>query len=127
MGQIERGFSTAFAAALLSDAPRCGLRMGASLYAGSRLLSLGANRWCTHPASDNKYFNRSFHAENVALVRRKHYDIISRLTMYIGRMREDGTIGCSRPCNNCLELMRLAGVRRVWFYDEQEKQTEVTL
>lgn len=127
MSQTERGFSVAFATALLSDAPRAGLRMGAALYTGSRLLAVGANRWTTHPASDNVGFTRSFHAEHVALVRRKHYDVTNRLTMYVGRMREDGTIGCSRPCNNCLELMRLAGVRRVWFYDEQEKQTEVTL
>lgn len=127
MNQTERGFSVAFATALLSDAPRCGLRMGAALYTGSRLLAVGANRWCSHPASDNTGFPRTFHAEHVALVRRKHYDVTSRLVMYVGRMRDDGTIGCSRPCHNCFDLMRLAGVGRVRFYDENSKQQEVSL
>ena len=127
MSQIERGFSVAFATALLSDAPRCGLKMGAALYSGSRLLAVGANRWCTHPGSDNEGFPRSFHAEHVALVRRKHYDAANRLTLYVGRRREDGTPGCSRPCSNCLALCQLAGVYRVRFYDEQGKQQEVTL
>ena len=122
MSQIEKGFAVAFATALLSDAPRAGLRMGAALYSGSRLLAVGANRWVTHPSSDNKEFNLSFHAEHVALVHRQHYDNTRRMTMYVGRRREDGTPGCSQPCNNCLELMRLAGVRRVWFYDVENKQ-----
>lgn len=127
MSQIERGFSVAFATALLSDAPRCGLKMGAALYSGSRLLAVGANRWCTHPGSDNRVFTRSLHAEHVALVRRKHYDDTRRLTMYIGRRRDNGTPGCSRPCGNCLELMSMAGVRRVWFYNEQDRIQEVIL
>jgi len=127
MNQAERGFSVAFATALLSDAPRCGLRTGAALYSGSRLLAVGANRWHSHPGSDNREFNRSFHAEHVALVRRKHYDSANRLTLYVGRMRDDGTPGCSRPCGNCWSLCKLAGVYRVKFYDENGKQREVTL
>ena len=127
MSQVERGFAVAFATALLSDAPRMGLRMGAALYSGSRLLAVGVNRWCSHPASDNRGFPKSYHAEHCALVRRKHYDDTRRLTMYVGRRREDGTPGCSRPCNNCLGLMRLAGVRRCWFYNEQDEPEEMTL
>ena len=127
MNQVERGLSVALAASLLSDAPRTGLRMGSALYHGSRLLSIGANRWTTHPASNNEDFTRSLHAEHVALIKRWHYDAPSRMTLYVARKREDGSIGCSRPCPNCMALARLAGVRRVWFYNHEGKPEEVTL
>lgn len=128
MNQIERGFEAAFAASLLSDAPRVGLRLGAALYSGSRLLSVGANRWHSHPDSDNNnVFCRSLHAEHCALVRRQHYDAPSRMTLYVARRREDGSTGCSRPCSNCVALARLAGVRRVWFYNAAGKQEEIIL
>lgn len=128
MKQIERGLSVALAASLLSDAPRTGLRLGAALYSGSRLLSVGANRWSTHPDSDNNdVFCRSLHAEHCALVRRQHYDVPSRMTLYVARRREDGSLGCSKPCQNCMALARLAGVRRIWFYNTEGKPEEVSL
>ena len=128
MNQVDRGLSVALAASLLSNAPRVGLRLGAALYSGSRLLSIGANRWNTHPASDNNdVFCRSLHAEHCALVRRQHYDAPSRMTLYVARRREDGTLGCSKPCQNCMALARLAGVRRVWFYNTEGKPEEVLL
>jgi deoxycytidylate deaminase len=127
MNQVERGLSVALAASLLSDAPRTGLCMGAALFHGSRLLSVGANRWTTHPASNNEDFTRSLHAEHVALLRRWHYDAPSRMTLYVARKREDGTLGCSKPCANCMALARLAGVRRVFFYNHEGKPEEVLL
>jgi deoxycytidylate deaminase len=128
MSQIDRGMSIALAASLLSNAPRTGLRLGACLMAGSRLLSIGTNKWSTHPASDNNdVFCRSLHAEHCALVRRQHYDVLSRMTLYVARRREDGTLGNSRPCNNCIRLCVLAGVRRVYFYNSNGKIEEVKL
>lgn len=128
MNQVDRGLSVALAASLLSNAPRVGLRLGAALYHGSRLLSVGANRWSTHPDSDNNdVFCRSLHAEHCALVRRQHYDAPSRMTLYVARRREDGSMGCSKPCQNCTALARLAGVRRVWFYDQNGQAKEVLL
>jgi deoxycytidylate deaminase len=118
MGRVDRGFNVAFAAALLSDAPRAGLCMGTALYSGNRLLSVGANRWHTHPDSDNTHgFDRTLHAEAVALLRRQHYDTRGNLTLYVARRCKDGNIGNSRPCVNCLRLCRLAGVTRAWFYE----------
>jgi deoxycytidylate deaminase len=128
MNQVERGMSIALAASLLSNAPRTGLRLGACLMAGSRLLSIGANKWSTHPASDNNdVFCRSLHAEHCALLRRQHYDAPSRMTLYVARKREDGTVGCSKPCANCMALARLAGVRRIWFYDQNGQSKEALL
>jgi deoxycytidylate deaminase len=124
VNQVERGLSVALAASLLSDAPRQGLRMGAALFTGSRLLAVGANMYTkSHPASANeKGFSRSTHCEHVCLLRRQHYDVTSKLTLYIARMRADGSLGSSKPCANCLRLCRLAGVNRIHFYNHQGKQ-----
>ena len=124
VAQIQRGFDTAFAAALLSNAPRPGVRLGAALFSGPRLLSIGANRWHTHPNSDNnEEFNRTLHAEAVALLRRQHYDKPSgHLTLFVARRLADGTIGNSRPCVNCLRLCKEAGVRRVHFYHQGKQE-----
>jgi deoxycytidylate deaminase len=123
---IDRGFEAAFAASELSDAPRAGLRMGAALFSGSRMLSVGANLYRrTHPASAQaEGFAYSTHCEHVALLRRQHYDTRSRLTLYVARRLADGTVGNSRPCINCMNLCKLAGVTRIWFYEYgQRKET----
>lgn len=124
MNVVGRGFDTAFAAAQLSDAPRVGLKMGAALYTGSRLLAVGANLYGrTHPASATKEgCNTSTHAEHTCLLKRQHYDVTSKLTLYIARRKADGSIGTSRPCTNCLNLCRMAGVSRIWFFEHGEKK-----
>lgn len=121
MAQIDRGFDAAFAAALLSDAPRAGLRMGASLFSGSRLLTIGANLYSrTHPKSDPVCF--STHAEHIALLKRQHYETQGKLILYVARRKADGTVGDSRPCANCMRLARLAGVTRIWFYENDTRK-----
>jgi deoxycytidylate deaminase len=124
---IDRGFAVALAASEFSDAPRRALKMGASLYSGSRLLSIGANLFGrSHPDSANSpSFYRSTHCEHVALLRRKHYESTGNLTLYVARIRADGSFGCSKPCDNCMNLMKLAGVTRVRFFDENGNQKEL--
>jgi deoxycytidylate deaminase len=125
---IDRGFDAAFAASELSDAPRTARRMGAALFSGSRLLSVGANLYKrTHPDSEQaEGFAYSTHCEHVALLRRQHYDWRGRLTLYVARRLADGSVGNSRPCVNCMNLCKLAGVRRIWLHEYGEKK-ELTL
>jgi deoxycytidylate deaminase len=128
MSQVDRGFSVALAASLLSNAPRSGLRLGAALYHGSRLLSIGANRWQSHPDSENNSeFCRNVHAEHCCLIRRQHYSAPNRMTLFVARQRDDGSYGCSKPCNNCTRLAQLAGVARIWYFDDNGKHKEMKL
>ena len=126
---VQRGFDAARAASELSTAPRVARKMGAALFSSSRLLSVGFNRWHTHPQSDNTAeFNRTLHAEAVAFTRRKHYDPVGgRLTLYVTRNLADGTAGESKPCPNCLALARLAGVSRIHFYGTDGEPKEMNL
>ena len=128
MSQMRNGFDTALAASFLSNAPRQSLRLGAALFAGARLLSVGCNLYGrSHPASNNgKEFVRSTHAEHQCLLRRQ-WNPIGNLTLFVARRLASGEIGCSRPCANCMALARLAGVRRIWFYNAEGKPEEVTL
>jgi deoxycytidylate deaminase len=59
----RRGFETAKAASLLAIAPKVRLRVGAALFSGTRLLSIGFNSYgVTHPAScTSKNFSRNVH------------------------------------------------------------------
>lgn len=124
----ERGFETALAAAELSTAPRTARKMGAALFCGSRLLSVGYNRYHSHPESDNQDFCRSLHCENVALLRRRHYDLPKgRMVLYVARQLANGTAACSRPCDNCLGLCKVAGVHSVMFYNEAGQMEELVL
>lgn len=126
---LDRGMEVALAAASLSNAPRTALRMGAALYSGPRLLSIGANTYGkTHPDSANtREFCRNTHAEMGALLKRKHYDGDSRLTLYVARQKANGHLACSEPCENCKRLAKIAGVKRVCFLDEQGKVKETKL
>lgn len=128
MSVTDRGFEAALAASEFSNAPRRGLKMGACLMSGSRILSVGANLFeKSHPQSHNGVYTRSTHCEHVCLLRRRHYDGDRNLTLYVARERSDGTQGCSKPCGNCIELCRLAGVRRVRYVNERAERKEITL
>lgn len=129
MCRINRGFEEAFAAAHMSNAPRTGLKMGAALFNGHRLLSLGANVYeHSHPQSvKTSTYVTSIHAELSVLLKRRHYDDANNLTLYVARKRADGSIGSSKPCNNCMRLCRVAGIRRVRYFDEHGNKQEIVL
>ena len=110
----KRGFEAARAASLLSNAIHA-RRMGAALFAGATLLSVGYNEYNkTHPQSPR----HTIHAEHRALLRRQ-YRTNNNLTMYVYRETTDGKPASSRPCENCLRLMREAGVRVVKYFDAE--------
>lgn len=107
-----RGFEVAKAAALLSNA-RHARRVGAALYSGSTLLSIGYNEYGkSHPKA---VWN--MHAEHRALLRRQ-YHVSKNLIVYVFRETADGKEACSKPCSNCAALMKEAGVRLVRYLDE---------
>jgi deoxycytidylate deaminase len=124
------GFLTAEAAALESDAPTKAFQVGAALYSGNRLLSIGCNKYAkTHPQyaqrpRNEKHYSVTIHAELMALVRRKHYDGDSNLILYVYRGLADGNPGNSKPCELCQEAIKLARVRRVRFYNEKGEPEE---
>jgi deoxycytidylate deaminase len=127
----KRGFDAASAASMHSNGPTVGMRLGAALYAGSNLLSVGFNIWDkTTPHSSFSKYNGNVHAEVMALIKRWHYDKSNNLILYVCRTTTNSiqTIfkyGCSRPCSSCLMIAREYGIKRIRFIDENGKPKEV--
>jgi deoxycytidylate deaminase len=119
----KRGFSVAKVAKVHSNGQRLGEKMGAALFSGPILVSIGYNTYDkTHPEAKNRRFTRCVHAEHQALLKRRYSDD-KDLTMYVYREKygPHGIIkeGNSRPCESCMRIMKLAGVKAVRFFDEQ--------
>ena len=118
----KRGFEVAKNASLHSNGPSKGRRMGTALYSGNKLVSIGFNQYYkTHPkyriSIKNVEITKNIHAEMSALIKRQYYTN-KNLIMYIYREKDNGELGCSRPCELCYEMLRLAEVKRVCFINE---------
>jgi deoxycytidylate deaminase len=123
-GIWKRGFDAAKAASEYSDGIRTGRKMGAALFSGAKLISIGFNLYNkTHPESGHL---KKVHAEQSALLKRRHYDNSNNLTMYVWRSTSLGP-SCSKPCPMCESLMSLAGVGRVRYIDQNGNFKEMKL
>ena len=112
--KLSRRFEIAKVASILSNARRS-KKVGAALFSGSKLLSIGSNEYKkTHP--DAAPFH-NIHAEHRCLLRRRWRENGNNLSIYVYRELFDGTIACSKPCINCIELLRVAGVRTAYYFD----------
>lgn len=123
---IKRGFEAALVASHHSDGVQRRLRMGAAIYAGSRLLSIGFNQYQkTKPG--NKFFKvgengtikeflKTIHAEQTALIKIKYRDYSnSKLSMYIYRTDSNGNPATSAPCPLCQKDIKDSGINTVHF------------
>ena len=132
-GHWQRGFRAACNASGKSTGPQVGYRVGAALYASNNLISNGYNVWGkTTPMTKHETYVGNLHAEMLAISKRRHYDNSSNLTLYVWRSVTNSSktkyeAGCSRPCPNCMKLIKFAGVRRVRFYDETGNPAEIKL
>jgi deoxycytidylate deaminase len=117
-----RNFQVAKIASLQSSA-RKARRVGAALYSGGTLLSIGYNEY-GHSHPDAPW---NLHAEHRALLKRQYYDDKGRLIMYVWRALASGAAANSKPCENCTRLMREAGIRLVRFVNEAGRFEEMKI
>lgn len=69
----------------------------------------------THPIM-RKYDNyKTLHAEVSAIIKLKNKDILKDCDMYIYRETKNGDLALSRPCSVCSKLLRMMGLRNVYF------------
>jgi deoxycytidylate deaminase len=113
--RLPRKFEIARAASFLSRA-RTARKVGAALFSGSILLSVGSNEYNkTHPNSA-PYCN--LHAEHRCLLRRQWRENGKNLCIYVYRELSNGTLACSKPCHNCMNLLKEAGVKKAYYFDK---------
>lgn len=109
-----KGLDNALKAAGKSTFSRA--RVGAVIVKGGRLLSSGCNktRYSKHTAR-NQY--ESIHAEEAAIIRiltkPNGLQLLAGATLYVSRIKKDGTTGLAKPCEPCQKLINSVGIRKV--------------
>lgn len=90
-------------------------KMGAVVVKNGNTLGIGWNKNKTHPRSKNREYP-TIHAELAALIRA---GFAQEADMYVVRVTKGGSMGTSKPCRFCFELLREAKVKSVTFIDEK--------
>jgi deoxycytidylate deaminase len=127
--RLQKGFEAAKVASNYSDGDTIREKMGAAIFAGSRLLSIGFNQY--HKSRpDNKFikvvgskvveYYKATHAEQSALDKIKYkYNANytnSKLILYIYREGADGMPSASAPCELCQSIIKRSGISIVRFF-----------
>lgn len=86
----------------------------------NKVISVGYNKMKTSPRSNTRY--RTLHAELVALLSIP-YEESRGCTAYIYRTLKTGELAISKPCEACQEALKLAGIKRV-IYSDNNSWTE---
>jgi deoxycytidylate deaminase len=89
-------------------------KVGAALFKKKSLISIGWNTQKSHP--DSKTLLSMQHAEFNCLVGNHKYDLVGS-TIFVARITRHGILGISKPCDDCEEFLRLAGVKAAWYID----------
>lgn len=100
----------------LSRASRQHFKVGSILVKGNRILSYGVNSSKTHPMARGPF--NALHAEHQAICNA----LIAQTrgaTLYVYRETRDGNSANSKPCLRCTELLKLAGVKDVYFSSKE--------
>lgn len=79
---------------------------------GNRVISVGWNQLKTHPRSTHPY--KSLHAELHAIIGCSEGELAGS-EMYVYRELKDGRMAMAKPCKYCMEALRLAKIKKVWY------------
>jgi len=86
-------------------------KMVAVLMVGNKM-AVSSNIFKTHPSSKSR--ENWIHCELAVM---RHLDKEDRnAVLYIYRSKHDGSLGMSRPCKECLELIKATGKIRKFVY-----------
>lgn len=87
--------------------------IGAIIAYGSCVLSIGINKYRTHPRQDNQYTKQkatSIHAELDAIISCHN---TKGATIYVARSLFNGSNGLAKPCKFCQDIIRTAGIKKI--------------
>jgi deoxycytidylate deaminase len=79
-----------------------------------KILGRGFNLMKTHPHSNS--YERRIHAEFSAILACK--TPVKGCSIYVYRGLKDGSIGLSKPCKYCLEMLKAHGIKEMYFTTE---------
>lgn len=115
----SRYFKIAESVAELSDFKR--VHIGAVIIKNKEVVSVGQNMLKTHPTQHryNKWLPYDMpvdhvHAE-INCISKARPDLLQDSTMYIFRRDRNGDIAMCRPCNACMQAIRDAGIKDMYY------------
>ena len=89
-----------------------------AVIANKKPVAAGANLDKTHPTYANEdYGLYSIHAEMSAMLSCPK-DKLYGAEMWIYREKRDGQIGTARPCDDCMSVIKDAGIKKIHYTDE---------
>jgi tRNA(Arg) A34 adenosine deaminase TadA len=92
-------------------------RVGAILFEKNRVLTAKVNSLKTHPALKRFTQYPYLHAESACILGHG-LDYCAGTSMLVLRLhRDNNTLSCAKPCDTCMSMIELAGVRKVWYSD----------
>lgn len=113
-----RHFYAAYTAALCSPGVgNASFRHGAVLADKKVVVAAGFNSYKTHPNLSEHTDFPHLHAEQSAMFRRG-LENCTGLDLYVIRVRRDGSIGYSKPCDVCCHFINEAGISNVYYSAE---------
>ena len=90
-------------------------RIGAVITKGGRVISSAINQ--TRYSKNANANWASTHAEEAAIIRVLHKPTglkqLAGATIYVTRIKKDGTCGIATPCPSCQSLINSVGIKRV--------------
>lgn len=94
-------------------------RVGAIVARNSKIISFGLSSYKTHPLQKKFAKNPKaihLHAEVDAIknaLRKARVEKLSKYTIYVARIKKDGTIATAKPCKGCARAIAHFGLKRV--------------
>jgi deoxycytidylate deaminase len=98
-------------------------RIGSVLVKGNKVLSFGFNELKTHPRSTHPW--KSIHSEFATILGLDRTEIEGS-TIYVVRVRKDGTLGMAKPCEFCYKMLTNLNLYSI-IYSTDKEFIEVTL
>lgn len=126
--RINHYFNLARNACYYSDFMKA--RLGAVLIYKGKVVSVGWNSTKTSPLQrelnryrgydvDSSIAHNTLHAEVACLIKAKDLDIDwGRASIFVYRIKKDGSSGLSYPCKGCMALIRSMGIKNIYFSTE---------
>jgi len=115
----SRYFELAESIAKLSDYPR--IKIGSVLVKNKDVVSVGQNMLKTHPAQHryNKCLPYNMPADHVHseinCISKARPDLLRGSTLYIFRRDRNGNVAMCRPCNACMQAIRDAEIKEIYY------------
>jgi deoxycytidylate deaminase len=97
-------------------------KLGAVIVKGHRILATGFNSMRSSAVTKTP----TLHAEAAAilhLLKERRLEDLAGAEMYVTRFTRGGNVGCSKPCANCMSLIRSVGIKLVHYNTETSTST----